>query len=143
MVAREAANSGSLVTRDTVAPVPVTGRRYRRRERYTRRTMSRALVASAFGVAAVLAYTIPYAMAAQEGYAQNETKIELQQLNRDNEDLRTELARLRNPDRIAAYAVHSGMVMRQSAQFITLRDEGRAAPPRKSLLARLMPFGLH
>jgi hypothetical protein len=131
-----------MVARETVTPVPVTGRRIRRREKYTYRTMRRALLWGGLFAAFLLAYTIPFAGAAQEGYHQNQIKLQIQQLNRDNEYLNTVAARLRNPQRVEAYAVKSGMVMRQGALFVTLKPEKTAAPAPKPLLARLASLSL-
>ena len=132
-----------MVAKEAVAPVPVTGRRARRREKYTRRTMQRAMVAGGIAGFAVLAYTVPFARSAREGYAQDRIKIELQDLARDNETLHTQLANLKNPARVEAFASQSGMVMRQSAQFITIPWDAPAKPKASTFLARLATFRLH
>ena len=125
-----------MVARDPVTPVPVTGRRYRRREKYTKRTMRRALLFGAAAMTGLLAYTIPYAMAAKEGYEQNKITQQIQQVVRDNEVLQTELASLKNPQRVGAYVAQAGMVMRDQAQFVRLAKPAKAAP-KQSLFARL------
>jgi hypothetical protein len=104
--------------------------------------MRRALFFYGIGIAAVLAYTYPVAMATQEGYVQDRLHVRLEAASRANEALRTEVARLRNPDRVAAYAVQSGMMMRQGAEFVSLPPEKKAAP-QKSLLARITSFRFH
>ncbi|MBW3625116.1 MAG: hypothetical protein KY468_17095 [Armatimonadetes bacterium] len=128
-----------MVAREAVVPVPVTGRRYRRREKYTERTMRRAMLFGTAAITALLAYTIPYATAAREGYQQNKIRTQIQELSRDNEVLQTELASLKNPQIIEAYAAQNGMVMREKAQFVTLPQTTQAAP-QPSLLARLSAF---
>ena len=129
-----------MVARKPVTPVSVTGRRYGRREKYTRRTLRRASIAGAVGIVAVLAYTIPFAGATQEGYAQNQLKRELQAISRENEFLRTEVERLKNPQQVEAYAKKTGMEMRQGARFVTLKPERKKVAPPKPLLARLSFF---
>ena len=132
-----------MVAREAVAPVPVTGRRYRRQEKYTHQTMRRAILIGGLSAAAVLAYTIPFAGVAREGYAQNKIRIQIQEISRENEVLQTEMTSLKNPKLIEAYADKTGMVMRDKAQFVNLPLPAKAAPSQKTLFARLSSFSLH
>jgi hypothetical protein len=128
MVARQAV--------DTVTPVPVSGRRYRRKEKYTRQTMRRAALYGSAAIAALLAYTVPFALASKEGYEQNKIRAEIQELSQRNEELQTQLASLKNPRMLDAYAVKQGMIPRDKPRFVSLPDAPKAAPKR-SLFARL------
>ena len=131
-----------MVAREVITPVPVTGRRRPRREKYTQKTVRRALLSGGCCAVAVLAYTLPFAGVTQEGYQQHRKKIELQTLARENECLRAEVALLKNPQRVEVYAQAHGMVMRDQARFITLALPKKAPQPRRSLLARWSPFAI-
>lgn len=104
--------------------------------------MRRALLFGGVAVAGLLAYTVPHAMAAKEGYEQNKIRLQIQELSSENEVLQTELDRLKNPQIIASFAQQQGMAMRQKARFVTLTEQAKAAP-EPSLFARLAAFSFH
>jgi hypothetical protein len=126
-----------MVARETVTPIPVTGRRFRRRDRFTRKSVFRALCVGTVVLGVVLARTVPIALSAKEGYRQISIKRQLIDINRENEALQEEVARLKSPDRVDAYAQKNGMVKRQGAQFIALKPEKAAPPAPKPFFMRL------
>ena len=131
-----------MVARDPVDPIAVSGRR-QRRDKITRRTLNRAFLLGSLAVAGLLAYTVPHALAAKEGYEQNKIRHQIQEIARENEVLQAELMSLKNPQVIEAYAQQQGMALRDKARFVTLKMPKKAAapPPKPTLMSRMASFG--
>ncbi len=125
---------------ETPVAVPVTGQRRARKEKYTRSTLKRALILGGIVAVGVVIRMVPYVGLINEGYRQIKTRQDIRQLSRDNELLRTELAQLRNPQRLTAWAENAGMVSRQSVEFYSLPPAPHKPQRPRSLLARLSPF---
>ena len=89
--------------------------------------MSGAIIAMIAGCGALVLYLCSYAHISSLGMREAQARVQLRQMQADNQTLLAEYATLRSPARISAAAV--AMNMQNNPQSITYIDTARAAAP--------------